>query len=428
VGSAVVLALVMTAALSDLLTRTFLQWEAEDTATIVRHHVRLAGLEALFHAPRDPAAQARWGEALRPLGSSLPEVVRCRVWHRDGTILWSDHDTPSGDAAAAASLPSSALAGRLIAEIKEVSRHDRGPEFVSVVDVHVPIAAPDGGAVLGVVQLHKQPWRLQTSLRWALAAIWVVALAGGAGMAFIAVWAARGTEPSSRADATPSSEAILAEVERRFGFVPPFFMPAVDTPAVLENLWRQTVSAYVENPLPALFKERLFAHLARYCAVPYCIVCHSCALRPLGMRAADVLTLIEAPAPEPPEIAGQLAVLAAERGPLAIWPEPASRLDTALMRSTVLMFLRPDEAEPCQAEVRRVLGPARYAHLTAFVGYMKTCFTWVEAHPELAYDADARAQRNLGPLLESEPRLREFFQTYQDRVKRELRRRERQAS
>jgi hypothetical protein len=59
---------------------------------------------------------------------------------------------------------------------------------------------------------------------------------------------------------------------------------------------------------------------------------------------------------------------------------------------------------------------------------MKTCFTWVEAHPELAYDADARAQRNLGPLLESEPRLREFFQTYQDRVKRELRRRERQAS
>jgi hypothetical protein len=59
---------------------------------------------------------------------------------------------------------------------------------------------------------------------------------------------------------------------------------------------------------------------------------------------------------------------------------------------------------------------------------VKTCFTWVEAHPELAYDADARAQRHLGPLLESEPRLREFFQTYPERVKRELRGRERRAS
>jgi hypothetical protein len=427
VGSAVALALVMSAVLADFLTRTFLRWEAEDTASLVRHHVRLAGLEPLFRTPRDPTTQARWSEALRPLGASLPEGSRCRVWHRDGTLLWSDHDAPS-DAVPFASPPSLALAGGVVAELKDVSRDDRGPEYVSVVDVHVPIAAEDGHGVLGVIQLHKQPGRLQASLRWALAAIWAVALAGGAGMAFIVVWVTRRGEGPAPLEGTRAPDAILAEVERRFGFVPPFFTPAVETPAVLDNLWQQTISAYVENPLPALFKERLFAYLARYCAVPYCIVCHSCALRPLGMSAADVLALLEAPAPEPAEVTAQLAVLGAERGPLTAWPAPASRLDTALTRSAVLMFLRPEDAAPCQAEVRCLLDPITYAHLTAFLGYVKTCFTWVEAHPELAYEADARAQRHLGPLLDAEPRLGEFFRTYQDRVKSELRRRERPAS
>ena len=86
-----------------------------------------------------------------------------------------------------------------------------------------------------------------------------------------------GLPPLARA-----SKQIKAKIEGKFGYFPPFFAPALETPEILENLWQQTLSAYVNNPLPALFKEKLFAYLSRYCAVPYCIICHSCALRPLG--------------------------------------------------------------------------------------------------------------------------------------------------
>jgi len=98
-----------------------------------------------------------------------------------------------------------------------------------------------------------------------------------------------------------TSTQIKAEIEERFGFFPPFFEPALSTPDVLENLWQQTLSAYVNNPLPAIFKETLFAYLSRYCSVPYCIVCHSCALRPLGILGKDVLKLIAQPPPKTPQ-------------------------------------------------------------------------------------------------------------------------------
>src|SRR4051794_25607995 len=93
------------------------------------------------------------------------------------------------------------------------------------------------------------------------------------------------------------SGTTLAEIEVRFGFVPPFFGPAVETPDVLANLWQQTSSAYVDNPLPELFKEKMSAYLSRYCAVSYCLVCHACTLRPLGMSGPDVLQLLQAPVP-----------------------------------------------------------------------------------------------------------------------------------
>src|SRR4030067_2821080 len=75
-----------------------------------------------------------------------------------------------------------------------------------------------------------------------------------------------------------TSEQIKAGIEERFGFFPLFFRPALETQEVLENLWQQTLSPYVNNPLPALFKKKLFARLSRYCVVPYCIVCPSCSL------------------------------------------------------------------------------------------------------------------------------------------------------
>ncbi len=216
-----------------------------------------------------------------------------------------------------------------------------------------------------------------------------------------------------------TSEQIKAEIERKFGFFPPFFDPALESPQVLENLWQQTLTAYVNNPLPSLFKEKLNAYLSRFCAVPYCMVCHSCVLRPLGMTAGEVLKLLSSPPPGSADIQKHLSVLAAYPDLTAIQPEANSALEESLLACAVYLFLEGTQAQSCRTHLRRLLGNENYHHLVAYMAYIKTCHTWMEAHPEISYEADQRTQEHLGRLLEQEPDLLKFFQTYRERVRRE---------
>ena len=56
-------------------------------------------------------------------------------------------------------------------------------------------------------------------------------------------------------------------VEERFGVLPNFFRLASETPEIIEKLWGFAQAAYLDNALPSVFKERLFVHLSRCCAV-----------------------------------------------------------------------------------------------------------------------------------------------------------------
>src|SRR6476646_1313132 len=126
-----------------------------------------------------------------------------------------------------------------------------------------------------------------------------------------------------------TSIEIAREIEEKFGFFPPFFSPALATPKVLENLWQQTLAAYVENPLPPLFKEKLSSYLSRFCPVPYCLICHSCSLHHLGMQAQEILALLELAPPNSQEIDSHLDRLSAE----AEVVRALSKLNTALDES-----------------------------------------------------------------------------------------------
>ncbi|MBD2103081.1 ATP-binding protein [Leptolyngbya sp. FACHB-261] len=217
-----------------------------------------------------------------------------------------------------------------------------------------------------------------------------------------------------------TSEQIQAEIKARSGFVPPFFEPAFQNPEVLENLWQQTLFAYLNNPLPALFKEKLFAYLSRYCTVPYCVVCHSCVLRPLSMKAQEVLALLEAPPPTETDIEQHLQVLECKSDILSLWPAANSELEASLLACAIWIWLEREEAERCRRELGRLLGSLNYQHLVVFITYVKMCHGWVEAHPQLVYEADQRVKDHLGALVADEPGLAEFFAHYQERVRREL--------
>jgi hypothetical protein len=102
--------------------------------------------------------------------------------------------------------------------------------------------------------------------------------------------------------------AFEREVSGCFGAMPNFFCSASAAPGLIEELWAFAKSAYIDSPLPSLFKERLLVHLSRFCEVRYCIVRHVGFLIGQGRPAGDpkvrpetieqVITLLQRPMPD----------------------------------------------------------------------------------------------------------------------------------
>lgn len=218
---------------------------------------------------------------------------------------------------------------------------------------------------------------------------------------------------AGHADETPAtSDEIKNQIKRRLGYFPPPFVPAADYPDVLWSLWQQSLAGYYDNPLPELLKEKLFAQLARYCAAPYSIVTHSCNLHRLGIPAADVLQLLEHPAPSPEEdLERVVRILSEAPHPLVGWPDPDSELHEALVSACILFFLKPAETERCHLELRHLLTSTSYEHLAGFLAYVKAFHLWLEAHAEISYHSDPQVRAHIPVLLRDEPRLAALFGT-----------------
>ena len=80
---------------------------------------------------------------------------------------------------------------------------------------------------------------------------------------------------------------VHREVSQRFGLVPNFFC----RPRMRPRLSRScgiSPSAYLDSPIPAVFKERLFVFLSRFCQVRYCIARHCAFLVGYGHASGDV--------------------------------------------------------------------------------------------------------------------------------------------
>jgi signal transduction histidine kinase len=177
-----VLGLGMSYGISALLTRAVSEWEWQNTAALVRREVEREGLQRIFIGPGDRAAQERWGRALSATITTLPEVVRVKVWSRDAEILWSDQPGLIGQRFPGNDELLGALAGRIEVEIKRLGKSEQRYEqrtFGTLAEVYVPIVGRDGG-VLGVIEVYKTPDRLLNTIRWSRMVVWAISLAGGA--------------------------------------------------------------------------------------------------------------------------------------------------------------------------------------------------------------------------------------------------------
>jgi len=187
-------------------------------------------------------------------------------------------------------------------------------------------------------------------------------------------------------------------VEERFGVLPNFFRLAPETPEITEKLWGFAQAAYLDNPLPSVFKERLFVHLSRFCAVRYCIARHVGFLVGLGHPAGDptvrmqsvtdVVELLRRPFPRGQELQSRLSLCASCPAPIVEMPTANTQMEDAIFVLAGHVFLKTSDYLLCLGALARLLGPTRLQYLLLLLAFVRAAHYWTETHPEIALEDD----------------------------------------
>ena len=205
---------------------------------------------------------------------------------------------------------------------------------------------------------------------------------------------------SSGHDGNPESvkpTALEMKVQKRFGIIPNFFRLSSDAPEITANLWGFAEAAYLDNPLPSVFKERLFVYLSRFCEVRYCIARHVGFLLGLGNPAGDVeaqrhsmqdvIRLLERPVERDDDLKRLLAIYN-DRHTLEEMPRMDSEAERVVFSFASHVFLQTKEAPACLEALRRLFGAARFEYLLLLFVFVRSAHYWTEIHPELAFEDD----------------------------------------
>jgi len=205
-------------------------------------------------------------------------------------------------------------------------------------------------------------------------------------------------------DNTQTASTTVQELQRRvierFGVLPNFFRLYPETPEITEKLWGLAQAAYLDNPLPSVFKERLFVYLSRFCAARYCIARHTGFLTGLGRPAGDkdarsesvedVVKLLRRPFPRGPELKPCLSFCSQCPAPLPEMPTAGTQLEDALFSLASHVFLQTVDASECLEALERLLGTVRLQYLVLFLTFVRAAHYWTKVHPEIQFEDDIK--------------------------------------
>jgi signal transduction histidine kinase len=190
------------------------------------------------------------------------------------------------------------------------------------------------------------------------------------------------------------------EVTARMGVLPNFFRLASSDRELGSNLWGFARFAYLDNPLPSLFKERLFVYLSRFCSVRYCIARHLGFLVGLGYPAGDstclpqkvedVLPLLRRPLPNWDGLLPLLDVLAEPVASEYASYEPDSVKEQALLACATHVFLQTPHASEAHKTLKLALGAKNLEHLNLLIAFVRLAHFWTKLHPELSFEDDVK--------------------------------------
>ena len=193
-------------------------------------------------------------------------------------------------------------------------------------------------------------------------------------------------------------KALEATIASRLGVLPNFFRLASIDSTIAANLWGFAQFAYLDNPMPSLFKERLFVFLSRFCAVPYCIARHVGFLVGLGRPSGDskclpqtvkdVLPLLRRSLPRGPDLSPFVKACAESLSHGGTFPDPDSAEEEAVFACAAHAFLQTPDAMRAQDALARRLQPRDLDCLHLFLAFVRTAHFWTRLHPELAFETD----------------------------------------
>src|ERR1700722_13759031 len=199
---------------------------------------------------------------------------------------------------------------------------------------------------------------------------------------------------------TTSASALQRRVNERFGVLPNFFRLSPETPEITEKLWGFAEAAYLDNPLPSVFKERLFVHLSRFCAVRYCIARHTGFLLGLGRPAGDkdaraesvveVVRLLRRPIARGAELKSRLSFWSKCPAPLIEMPTADTQMEDGLFSLASHVFLQTADAPECLDALERLLGSVRLQYLLLFLVFVRAAHYWTRVHPEIQFEDDLK--------------------------------------
>lgn len=206
------------------------------------------------------------------------------------------------------------------------------------------------------------------------------------------------------------------QVAKRFRLVPNFFVSAPDAPEIVERLWLFEAAAYLDNPIPTLFKERLFVFLSRFCPVRYCIVRHCGFLVGYGHSAGDptaatqtieqVIKLLQTPPPWRRDLEPIYSSLEGMNTPVD-WPAPDTEIEDQLFALCTLIFVSPMQSERPLQGLRHALGGKRCEYILALLAFIRTAHFWTVVHPGIEMEDDVKQlmdrHKELAALLLQEP-------------------------
>ncbi|MBL9106500.1 MAG: EAL domain-containing protein [Myxococcales bacterium] len=194
------------------------------------------------------------------------------------------------------------------------------------------------------------------------------------------------------------------QLELRLGYFPALFEPALTSPDLLDSLWLHARTAYLDNPLPARFKEMLLISVMRRCPVPYGIVGHAAALVRHGVSALEVFALLEDLVAPRRDFERHLEALLRCTEAWTQWPTAPALADAVLAVTLAYMF-DPADCEAGREQLARLLPADLYNRWAALLGYVWARWQWCATHPELATRTESALAEAWSQLVAEEPRL-----------------------